>query len=74
MKLLCELKRYSFVWKRDGYLAAVSTARQGIEVYRSAAKHRRLKHGRRDAYRRLYVESAWAFRWLLQHVYPLHNK
>lgn len=69
MNPLYELKRYSFVWKRDGFPAAVSFAQQGILIYRTAARDRKLKHGRRDTYRRLYVESALSFRYLLRHVY-----
>lgn len=60
MAVLTELRRFSFVAKRDGHDKAIAWARQMRKVYAAAARAR----GRRDEYRKMYALSAWSLRWL----------
>lgn len=71
MKPTSEIRRFSFVWKRDGVLVAEQWAKTTLRVYIAAARDRRLNHGKHDAYYAKFVEFAWALRWALRHI---HNK
>lgn len=73
MNLTCELRRFSFLCTRDGHAKAVAWSKHAIHIYLCAARARRLKHGKGDAYARSYVESAYSFRWILKHVRARSN-
>jgi hypothetical protein len=73
MHLTCELKRFSFLCMRDGDVKARQWCVNAIHIYLCAARARRLKHGKADAYAHSYVESAYSFRWILRHVHARNN-
>jgi hypothetical protein len=63
-----ELRRYSFLVKRDGIVKAEAACNAMRRSYIAAARDRRLKHGKHCAYYIKYVESAYSLRYLLRRV------
>ena len=63
-----ELRRYSFLVKRDGIAKAEAACNTMRKVYIAAARDRRLKHGKHCEYYVKFLESAYSLRYLLRTV------
>ena len=50
-------ERMQFVTERDGPTEAMYFARQCVIVYRKATLASKRKHGRRNVYREMYIQS-----------------
>jgi hypothetical protein len=68
MDPLYELDRYNFVVARDGLAEARAYAKRSVVTYLASARNRRIKYGKRDDYRALYLESAMSFRHILRNI------
>ena len=69
-----EIRRFSFLVKRDGQMEAEAWVNKTRAIYIAAARDRRLNHGKHDAYYRHFVESAYSLRWVLRHVHAVKTK
>lgn len=57
-----ESERFDFVLSRDGVAQCAQFCRQAIRAYRAGAAMLRRRYGRRAAYRREWILSAWSLR------------
>ena len=71
MNPLYELNRYTFVFNRDGKVAADVFARQCIRAYLASVKDKRRRRGRGFEGRQGLIEGAYSFRYILRRPYPV---